>query len=111
MDLRKDLLKKLSSLPSTKPNNENLFINDYSPLSWEYFYDSKSIDKNGFCIYRTKPNTKIEGNDIPYVFFLHGAGYTSLSWAPVAVHIFLIFENTYKKEKIKGIRKCYFLRL
>lgn len=54
---------------------------DYSPLSWEEFFDEKRsvvVDECQFNVY-------LKGTTGPLFYLLHGGGYTGLTWACFAV--------------------------
>lgn len=58
----------------------------YEPISWDAFWDSQTLTDDGFLVYRAGPSGPTEDGSLrPYVFLLHGAGYSSLSWSLVAV--------------------------
>lgn len=58
----------------------------YEPVSWDLFWDSQQRTADGFLYYRANPSElAVDGVLRPYVFLLHGAGYSSLSWSLVAV--------------------------
>lgn len=86
-DLRRNILiKKASKLskqfPSFDDSKQSLSNNDFNldfeKVKWNNYFDEKFIDDDGFCVYR-------KGNKGPYLFLLHGAGHTSLSWSLVVV--------------------------
>jgi protein phosphatase methylesterase 1 len=51
---------------------------DYTPVSWSLYFDTyKDVvtdQNNHFRVY-------IKGNEGPVIFFLHGGGFSGLSWA------------------------------
>lgn len=56
---------------------------NFKKSNWDEYFDSKEMNDDGFCIYRS-------GKSGPYIFFLHGAGLSGLSFAPVVVRIFAL---------------------
>ena len=93
-DLRKEILRKTAGLPPPQfefkiPKKEGKDAPTFEPLGWELFFDSQTRTEDGFLVYRAGPSA--ESSKItqlrPYVFLLHGAGYTSLSWSLVAVRM------------------------
>lgn len=59
---------------------------DYSPLSWNnYFDDMKDVEVNGdiFRVYICGDNA--EQINQPLLLLLHGGGYSALTWALFAV--------------------------
>ncbi|KAL3091369.1 hypothetical protein niasHS_007162 [Heterodera schachtii] len=52
-------------------------MNDFSPLSWDEFFDRKECVKTG----DDKFNVYVKGSNGPLFFLLHGGGYTGLTWA------------------------------
>lgn len=53
---------------------------DFSPIDWSSYYDDKRhvvIDGNSFCLYTRHMND----TSTPVLFFLHGGGFSGLSWA------------------------------
>jgi hypothetical protein len=91
-DLREQILRKTAKLPpktfefkasSTKGKDGS----EIEPIDWQGFWDSQHVTEDGFVVYRAGPSLdNSETKELkPYVFLLHGAGYTSLSWSLVAV--------------------------
>jgi len=91
-DLQRQILsKKFPPLPS-KPLGTGLGQRgpkggrtnprkDYSPLSWEGFFDKKEqirIDESNVF------NCYFKGDSGPVLLLLHGGGYSGLTWALVA---------------------------
>lgn len=84
-DLRRKLLikkslnltKQFPSFDDSGSSNNNVGLN-FEKVKWNNYFDEKFIDEDGFCIYR-------KGKKGPYVFLLHGAGHSSLSWSLVVV--------------------------
>ncbi|CAF2048731.1 unnamed protein product [Rotaria magnacalcarata] len=87
-NLRKQMLSK--SLPPIGPSsskkllsyneNKSSSIRNYAPIEWNTYFNDKrfiTIEKNTFCVYsRTIPDSSA-----PILFFLHGGGFSGLSWA------------------------------
>ena len=88
-NLRKQLLSK--SLPpvgppsSRRPDGSSskktpTTSRDYTPVEWTSYFDDKrhiTIDENSFCLYSRHKND----TTAPILFFLHGGGFSGLSWA------------------------------
>ncbi|CAF0879323.1 unnamed protein product [Rotaria sp. Silwood1] len=68
--------KKLSSDNQKKASS----IRNYTPIEWNTYFNDKryiTIDKNIFCLYSRNTNDLSS----PVLFFLHGGGFSGLSWA------------------------------
>lgn len=51
--------------------------NDYSPLKWDLFFDTKSsVDIDGELF-----NVYLKGDTGPLFYLIHGCGYSGLTWA------------------------------
>jgi hypothetical protein len=91
-DLRKEILCKIAKLPLPQfefklPQKDAKEMPNFETLPWDAFWDSQHRTEDGFLVYRAGPAA--ESSSVsqlrPYIFLLHGAGYTSLSWSLVAV--------------------------
>ena len=85
-NLRKQILSKTlppigprkASSDATKKSPSS--TRNYTPMNWNTYFDDKQqiqIDDSNFCIYSrntTDPSA-------PVLFFLHGGGFSGLSWA------------------------------
>lgn len=97
-DLRKEILRKTAGMPPPQiefkiPKKEGKEAPTFEPLGWDLFFDSQMRTEDGFLVYRAGPSASSSSSSAqlrPYVFLLHGAGYTSLSWSLVAVRAFLL---------------------
>ena len=94
-DLRKEILRKTSGMPPPKfefqvPKKEGKEMPNFEGLGWEQFYDSQTRTEDGFVVYRAGPSVENVGEAKlrPYVFLLHGAGYSAASWSLVTVRPF-----------------------
>jgi protein phosphatase methylesterase 1 len=91
-NLRKQILSKTlppidpsssSSKRSSSSDNQKKSlssIRNYTPIEWNQYFDDKhyiTIDKNTFCLYSRNTNDSLS----PVLFFLHGGGFSGLSWA------------------------------
>jgi len=87
-NLRQQILSK--SLPPMVPSarrssGENpkkspIATRNYSPIDWTTYFDEKrllNIDENQFCLY----SRNAKDRSLPILFFLHGGGFSGLSWA------------------------------
>jgi len=87
-NLRKQILSK--TLPPIGPSSSKNLLSDnqkksssirnYTPIEWNQYFDNKhfiTIDKNTFCLYSCNTNDTLS----PVLFFLHGGGFSGLSWA------------------------------
>ena len=88
-NLRKQILAK--TLPPIGPSSKRLSdnqkksssIRNYTPIEWNVYFDDKrfiTIDQNTFCLY----SRNINDLSAPVLFFLHGGGFSGLSWAVLA---------------------------
>jgi protein phosphatase methylesterase 1 len=89
-NLRKQILSK--TLPpigppssSRKASSDNAkrsasSTRNYTPVDWNTYFDDKrhiTLEQNTFCVY-----TRSTGDALaPVLFFLHGGGFSGLSWA------------------------------
>ncbi|KAI8761823.1 protein phosphatase methylesterase 1 isoform X1 [Biomphalaria glabrata] len=89
--MEKDLMKKKFGLPplpnlgSGPPGKRNMIRKkDYSPVYWDKYFDHKKdlVTSTGdtFRIYE-------KGSEGPVLFFLHGGGFSALSWALLSTHV------------------------
>jgi protein phosphatase methylesterase 1 len=88
-NLRTQILSKtlppIGPLSSKKLSSDNkkkspLSTRNYTPIEWNIYFDDKrfiTIDKNTFCLYSRNTNDSLS----PVLFFLHGGGFSGLSWA------------------------------
>jgi protein phosphatase methylesterase 1 len=89
-NLRKQILSKTlppicPSLSSKKlsldnKNKSSATIRNYTPVGWDLYFNDKryiTIDNNKFCVYSRNTNDNLS----PVLFFLHGGGFSGLSWA------------------------------
>jgi protein phosphatase methylesterase 1 len=88
-NLRKQILSKTlppigpsssKKLSSDNPKKSLLSIRNYTPIEWNTYFDDKhflTIEKNTFCLYSRHTNDSFA----PVLFFLHGGGFSGLSWA------------------------------
>ena len=87
-NLRKQILaKSLPPLgpPSARKSSEqakksSLAARSYTPIEWTSYFDDKrhiTIDDNTFCLY----TRHADESSAPVLFFLHGGGFSGLSWA------------------------------
>lgn len=56
---------------------------DYSPVSWDKYFTAKNdvtVDSNSFRVY-------VKGDEGPVILFLHGGGFSALTWAILSVEI------------------------
>lgn len=88
-NLRQQILAK--TLPPIIPSSSRKASTDatkkspvatrnYTPVEWTSYFDDKrilTIDQNRFCIYTRHANDPL----LPILFFLHGGGFSGLSWA------------------------------
>lgn len=87
-NLRKQILSK--SLPPIGPPSSRTSssnnpkkpstVRNFTPIEWNVYFDDKhflTIGENTFCLYTR--NTK--DSSAPVLFFLHGGGFSGLSWA------------------------------
>lgn len=87
-NLRKQILSK--SLPPIGPSSSKRLSSDnqkassstrnYTPIEWNTYFNDKryiTIDKNVFCVY----SRNTADSSAPVLFFLHGGGFSGLSWA------------------------------
>ncbi|CAF0773639.1 unnamed protein product [Adineta steineri] len=89
-NLRKQILSK--TLPPIGPSSSSKKLSsdnqkkspsstrNYTPIEWNTYFDDKryiTIDKNTFCLYSRNTNDSLS----PILFFLHGGGFSGLSWA------------------------------
>jgi protein phosphatase methylesterase 1 len=88
-NLRKQILTK--TLPPIGPSSSRKLTSDnqkkssssirnYTPIEWNQYFDDKhyiTIEKNTFCLYSRNTNDSL----LPVLFFLHGGGFSGLSWA------------------------------
>jgi protein phosphatase methylesterase 1 len=88
-NLRKQILNKtlppIGPLSSRKLSSDNQkksssSIRNYTPIEWNVYFDDKryiTFDKNTFCLYSRNTNDSLS----PVLIFLHGGGFSGLSWA------------------------------
>jgi protein phosphatase methylesterase 1 len=80
-NLRQQILAR--SLPPVVPSASRKVSSNtrnYTPISWNSYFDEKrhiTIDDNTFCVYTRRSVNCTE----PVLFFLHGGGFSGLSWA------------------------------
>ncbi|UJR35197.1 hypothetical protein I4U23_027964 [Adineta vaga] len=88
-NLRKQILSK--TLPPIGPPSSRKTSSDttkkspsstrnYTPVEWNAYFDDKhsiTIDNNTFCLYTCHTTDPLA----PVLFFLHGGGFSGLSWA------------------------------
>ena len=88
-NLRKQILSK--TLPPIGPPSSRKSSSDqqkrsatstrnYTPVEWNAYFDDKrflTIDQNTFCVY----SCHHQDSSTPVLFFLHGGGFSGLSWA------------------------------
>lgn len=98
-DLRKEILRKTAGMPPPQfqfkaPQKAGQEAPVYEPLEWDQFFDEQRRTDDGFLVYLGRPPVDKEAENAslkPYVFLLHGAGYTALSWSLVTVRRFTPF--------------------
>ncbi|KAH9512722.1 Protein phosphatase methylesterase 1 [Bulinus truncatus] len=89
--MEKDLMKKRFGLPpmpnlgSGPPGKRNMIRKkDYSPVYWDKYFDFKkdvtTCTGDTFRVYE-------KGTEGPVLFFLHGGGFSALSWALLSSHV------------------------
>ncbi|GMR44377.1 hypothetical protein PMAYCL1PPCAC_14572 [Pristionchus mayeri] len=76
----------------------------FAPLPWEDFFDSKTaveVDRDQFNVY-------LKGSSGPVFFFLHGGGYSGLTWACLATELFARCECRCVAPDLRGhgLSKC-----
>ncbi|CAL1543005.1 unnamed protein product [Lymnaea stagnalis] len=90
-ELGKDILKKKFGLPpmppiiSGGPAKRNMIRKkDYSPIYWDKYFEKKldvtTAAGDTFRVYE-------RGSEGPVLLFLHGGGFSALSWALLSAHI------------------------
>ena len=87
-NLRKQILSKTLppiGPPSRKASSEQArrsaaSTRNYTPIEWNNYFDDKrfiTIEQNTFCLY----SCHSKDSSTPVLFFLHGGGFSGLSWA------------------------------
>ena len=86
-NLRKEIFSK--TLPPMGPsafkklssdNQKKLTVRNYTPIEWNIYFNDKrfiTIDNNKFCLYTHHTDNSL----LPVLFFLHGGGFSGLTWA------------------------------
>ena len=88
-NLRKQILNKSlppvgplpsRNLSSTSTKKSPLSTRTYTPVEWSSYFDDKrhlTIGLDSFCLYSRHTSDSLA----PVLFFLHGGGFSGLSWA------------------------------
>ena len=109
-NLRKQILSK--TLPPIGPSSSRRSSSDaqkksaaslrnYTPIEWNNFFEEKrflTIEENTFCLYSR--NTR--DSSAPVLFFLHGGGFSGLSWAVLSKAVTDLVQCQWRAIYIRG---------
>ncbi|ODM95032.1 Protein phosphatase methylesterase 1 [Orchesella cincta] len=106
-DLRKAMLGGSRGMPKRPGGGGDAFLlrKDYSAVSAsDYFGKARFIPVDGIdrlYLYETEISGE-EATNIPYLLFLHGGGYSGLTWAPVISQLSPMFTAEFGAVDLRG---------